>query len=753
MMKIKCLCMVLAMLLFVFALPAQDEKVEKERSEFVNLIKQNPNYFGTATVSKFQPVKLFKLNTAYEEICNLGYNPATSTVSAVVKIKKSYGYSGTLCTPGSIEYVRFFVDWNGNNSFADPGESVGVTSVNVHDIPTADKTCLEILKPISYAVSLKLDPKLKKCNSPYLVKVRAILSWNHEPTVDNPDYPPVWGNVVDGWIQIQPFLFITMKPDITTWAELYKPDFQLITQMKEFYKPYDIPMQRIEYKAAYDMAYQLKEKPDLKKKFIKAKDLSAYVPVAELILSMEYNTSFEELTCVGLDTAFDLETLRATIHIKKRYGYMGDLCSKGSKEYVGFWAYVKDSPKAMCQWKYLGTADVKVHDIPSIPDEGLQYMVKLPYDFSAYRSTCEYPKLIKIRARLSWDVPPDPKKPDAISHWGNKIDTLVQIKPGKTGGTLVQIPSIRLIGGVAVDCISGNSQTLTPSTIGDGYANIGSLVYESPFGGWISIGGRILNAPDYLVGGTPDPSKKLRYKIQYRKYDAASPTGRWQDITNNFNVHISYWDGIIPKMKVQPVINDGGYFTYEDNPSAQWLVESSDRCGGCIVADWLTPVADGDGLYEIRMLMKKTGAPASLDVPANHVASDIIKIMIDNTPPAGLLSLDEGNCMHLRLDTSTVTTTGRFTATDTHFLQYSLHLEPTDGVEEPLISPSYESISTVPAPGRTDMPFTLTAPSTTSPCGYAIHLYIWDRTIVNNARVGNQYGTHVGLCVVNANSQ
>ena len=49
-----------------------------------------------------------------------------------------------------------------------------------------------------------LTPLRKFCASPVLPRVRAILSWEHEPTAGDPGYVPVWGEVQEDHIQIRP---------------------------------------------------------------------------------------------------------------------------------------------------------------------------------------------------------------------------------------------------------------------------------------------------------------------------------------------------------------------------------------------------------------------------------------------------------------------------------------------------------------------------------------------------------------------
>jgi hypothetical protein len=55
-------------------------------------------------------------------------------MKATFTINRSTGYSGNLCQAGSIEYVRFYIDFNDGTGFIDQG----VTGVNVHDIPAKE---------------------------------------------------------------------------------------------------------------------------------------------------------------------------------------------------------------------------------------------------------------------------------------------------------------------------------------------------------------------------------------------------------------------------------------------------------------------------------------------------------------------------------------------------------------------------------------------------------------------------------------
>lgn len=186
-------------------------RIEPERRQFRALLLANPNYFGNLETSSFEAVKIIKNNTSYEEMPCIGYNPPLKRLEAVVYIKKSYGYGGPVCSGGSKEYVRFYVDWNNNGNWAD----VGMTSFTAYNIPSD--------KALEYAVTINLDPKERFCAVENLPKVRGILSWNNPPPPNDPGFVPVWGNVLEVRIQIDKAKLLLVK-DFLTLANVKLPD-------------------------------------------------------------------------------------------------------------------------------------------------------------------------------------------------------------------------------------------------------------------------------------------------------------------------------------------------------------------------------------------------------------------------------------------------------------------------------------------------------------------------------------------------
>ena len=89
--------------------PGVGADVPQTRSEFTSLLAVNPNYFGKVVEGPFDVIFEQKANTGYEEIGCLGYHPERSRLEATIVIKRAFGYGGGPCTPGSTQYVRFFV--------------------------------------------------------------------------------------------------------------------------------------------------------------------------------------------------------------------------------------------------------------------------------------------------------------------------------------------------------------------------------------------------------------------------------------------------------------------------------------------------------------------------------------------------------------------------------------------------------------------------------------------------------------------
>jgi len=501
-----------------------DKKVESERVQFKQLIAKNPNYFGNITdeaiAANYQPICPMKNNTKYEEIRCVGLYPEDNLLEAVIEIKLPYGFNGSLCKKGSKEYVAFYIDYNDGFGFVSVGAP---TEVNVHDISFVNG------EHLFYAVHKPFTPKeYLKCDTPQIVKVRAILSWNNLPT--GPNYNPVWGNIVDVWVQIKPkklpiYELITPLPKAIVksvvakesisinpqpeppgpeefmivgdkWAvkELIDRSIAAEERIKEEGK---VEKERFEFKKiiSKNINYfgSITEATD-KNKIIEAIcklpqetseallhqlaiDQGLLVPVKPFLLK----TSYEELKCVGLYPEGDL--LEGIIEVKKPYGFNGNLCTLGSTEYVAF--YIDWGTG----YEHVATSTVSVHDIPDVNGKHLFYAVKAKIqDIEAKLKSCSNPNIVRVKAILSWNFDPTPFGHTYTPTWGNVLTRNIQIRPNSGESAKCAIESVNL---VHVDdiCKSGIDEGLAIKI--NSSNNTFPLKYDRPFGGIIACSGNI----------------------------------------------------------------------------------------------------------------------------------------------------------------------------------------------------------------------------------------------------------------------
>ena len=480
-----------------------DKQLMLARQEFHSFVTLGEKAF---TKLKFKTdFKFFKSkgNSSFEELGCVGYNSTFKELTATIRIKKTNGYSGNLCTNGSFEYVRFYLDYEDGNGWQD----MGYTGFNVHDIPTGKDCDGKNEKPIDYVVRLKINPKRYFCTKENLPKVRAILSWNSIPTPNDPNQNVgtyTWGDVKDEYIQISPFKFIFPdfpKLDIGFLLEkaISNPSISLnqIAQKEITPSPSSFKELAINYKKNKVEPHRFGF--SLLQKAIQTNDLKLKQNIADIFEAQKYpfldslfnfhkmkcNTDYEELYCVGAD--YHQEALVGTFKIKKSSGYSGGLCKKGSKEYVSFYIQEENS----CDWKHAGTSFVEVHDLNSIPSNGLSYAVTLPYNFSKLKKKCTDPQVLKVRAVLSWNTPPTSMN---CSHYGNVVESYIQISPTTYSGVG---PHMKIVGGIYTSQINA----LTGLTIPGAYfaQGVHPVKDDCPFGGLITIQGDTFPGQKYKV--------------------------------------------------------------------------------------------------------------------------------------------------------------------------------------------------------------------------------------------------------------
>jgi hypothetical protein len=137
----------------------------------------------------------------------------------------------------------------------------------------------------------------------------------------------------------------------------------------------------------------------------------------EPVLSINGDTSFEEIGCVGFSDA--LSRLEAVVSIKQSSGYGGGLCTAGSQEYVRFYL----SFDGGTSWLDQGVTAFNAHDISG--SKPLEYSVAQP--ISVAEDFCFYENLPQVRAILSWNFEPPANTPNWIPVWGNVVNVTIQI--------------------------------------------------------------------------------------------------------------------------------------------------------------------------------------------------------------------------------------------------------------------------------------------------------------------------------------
>ncbi|MBV9443881.1 MAG: hypothetical protein JO217_14460 [Acidobacteriaceae bacterium] len=722
--------------------------VAPNRKNFRQLVIQNPNHFGNIKNSPFKAVIQQSGNTDYEELGCVGFQPQLNLLNAVVYIELPYGFDGDLCTAGSQEYVRFYASYDGGKTWTD----LGLTSFTAYDVTEPAGKPFERLE---YAVTLPFSPTRRFCTVDNFALVRAILSWDVPPPPNDPAFVPVWGNAHDTTIKIDPLLITTVgaalaelgiKPtdpvsqaiDLNQTVKTPTPGRLSVAQLQQLYEDKNIAPQRYALSALNEA---LETTPDVRlmaANFAGASSLfGASFDVAAAYAAIENpngDTSYERLNCIGFnENTFALE---GVLLIKQAYGYDGGPCTAGSTEYVTFWADLDFSGKyATC----LGTTSVRVHDTANLPPGDLEYGVELPTTLFAYRQPCSSgPKLIPIRAILSWQVAPPCSNPNYVPVWGNRLETLICLPPGLPIQQGVQSAFFDTIGSMSVTKINA------VTGLADGPSTVGFTAVQSPFGGRVTITGYIYPASNLSAGALP-----FKYRISVSNDGGVT----WTGLNDVFTVsrQLIPWGGVptaLPDV-TQSVDISGittGYYTYQ----ADWITGPGDALivvAGNVLAQWYT-LGKPDGLYQIKMDVYDPST--STFFPAVNTAT----ILLDNTPPAGLpynaktpfinITSGGGSCGDFHVGDKI---TGSYAVSDLHFYDLSLELLPPSGgaFTAPVPLPRFW---TDPGASTLGDSGTWTLDTTgLPPCGYVVVLNAYDRTIVDSGFIGNYNDNSTGFCL------
>lgn len=718
-------------------------RVPAERANFNVYLLTNPNYYGNLKDSPFKKVLKDAIvgNTTYEAISCLGFNPQSDLLEAVINIKLNAGYGTDICQNGTNEYVRFYADYGAG------WQDLGFSSVRVHDIPGP--------KPICYHAKINIDPPRKFCGlNDSLVKVRAILSWQTIPPPNTPDYPPVWGNVVDRTIQIRPTykkfwyeivdelkLAKIQLPDALKYVDTnaafeVKPKKLTLEDKITLYEGTKVSVDRFGHDEveklanlnSFALTAAISETP--LQKLVAKKQLDTLI--TSFLSPGDGNTTYEELKCVGYRP--EDQTVTAVLTIKQGGGYSGALCTNGSTEYVAFYF----SPNNDGNFFHLGTAGVQVHDLVTVPAGGVQYSITMPVDVGKWLKDCDKPVVGMLRGILRWAAPPPPNDPNYTPYWGNREECLMQLQPGDPTQSL--IPSLLNISDVPADLASINGAT--------GLTTAG----ERPFGGIVAIRGRMAGFAN------------REYKITVRNVD----TGEVRVVQNEFDVYYAEEDAIGNPVDCDP----GGFFNFQCTehvvPVAGWYPYLNRPSGGgnrTYLTDnslgfWHTGPND-EGRWEITVTFRNVGAPMT------EVDTQTVRIRIDNTAPSVFAEftgigqcgkfkkgdLIQGNWSSHDPGSSTLVPNPALVEFQ-HWSSISAVIIPALGcgvVNFDGTGVNFRTYPTIPTTGGNG---TWTVDSSgCQPCGYAIRFIASDRTIYGYTGgptfyVTNLYGEYdLGFCL------
>jgi hypothetical protein len=756
--------------------------VPAERSQFRFKLLSNPNYFGTFP-GLGNVVQQIQNSTAYEQLECLGLNPGTGfdaegTLEAIIQIKQAIGFDSGPCDGGSLEWVRFYVE--DGAAWTD----LGATSVNVYDLSGSTF-------PVSYAVSIDLPHVKKFCSAENVLNVRAILSWNFQPPANQPNFVPVWGNVVNARVQIAPALFefvsissliasnlltvdAAVAPSIDVSETLPAKPIQPLSfeALKDLYAKSAVPAHRY----GFASAMQIKAKPV--EKVIAAANASKGLNISSANLNIgadlaailaaiegaEGDTTYEQLTCAGYNP--QTRTLEAVVSIKLDSGFSGGLCTAGSYEYVSFFAFFGGA------WNALGTAQVNVHDLNAVtPGNPVNYAVVRVSDLTS--ELCEKLTAIPLRAILSWQAPPT--GPNFIPVWGNVLDTQVQpqISDGILGGRLMRI------GMVSVDGIQKFTNPSEPSLIGDYLANRLPMPVagdcnnadDSPFGGTIGIEGDFNPKPS----NTFDPNLGTRlpgaHPIIYQAF-ITPPTGPQYQLLNQFNIGV--WPSNPQSTEVSiPQIAQAAYGPVNGGAATALYYTYYESADGQLVSSriWAWFVAGGlpEGNYTIEIKgYSWDGAMYQPMLPVSHTFYVYNGYGYPTTgyPKVYVHLTSAADCGNITLG---AIITGQYSVVDQFFGEVVASMTPVTLGGMPIAMPNvylsnynntresvvYDGTNTTGTSGT----FTIytgnsdpNQPGVTQtplpPCGYTIQFWAYDRALVNNSCNSHADQGAVGFCLV-----
>lgn len=136
----------------------------------------------------------YRTVTQWEQLLCATFDPEAGWVRALVMIHRPEGYSGLFRRHASIEYVRFFIDWQDGAGY----QPIGLNHFKVCD-RRQEAEDLESPRYRRLSAPFDRDRYLGCVMSGIHPALKAVLSWHQVPALD-PDYEPLFGNAVESQI-------------------------------------------------------------------------------------------------------------------------------------------------------------------------------------------------------------------------------------------------------------------------------------------------------------------------------------------------------------------------------------------------------------------------------------------------------------------------------------------------------------------------------------------------------------------------
>ena len=135
--------------------------------------------------------------THWEELLCAAIDPDGGRLTALIGVHRLGGYSGLFRRHGSIEYIRFFLDWGDGDGY----QPIGLVHFKVCDLPSDAE---EDKGSRYWRVSTAFDPdRYWGCViNGMQPKVKAVLSWHQVPDLDH-EFTPLFGNLVESDICVE----------------------------------------------------------------------------------------------------------------------------------------------------------------------------------------------------------------------------------------------------------------------------------------------------------------------------------------------------------------------------------------------------------------------------------------------------------------------------------------------------------------------------------------------------------------------